>query len=74
MAIDDDFLLSHIDGFALSEEMRSLQVLARCAQCIGRSPPEFDDAGKPLTNEQAAHLQWVRCAQCRCGTHDWYRS
>jgi hypothetical protein len=73
MALHQDFLLAHNDGFSMSTEMMSLQVLARCTECIGQSPPEFDDAGKPLTSEQAANLQWIRCGQCRCGTHDWFR-
>ena len=74
MTIDEDFLLPQNDGFSMSTEMKSLRVLARCTKCIGRFPPEYDEQGNALTNEQAAHLQWVRCAQCRCGTHDWYRS
>ena len=73
MTLHNDFLLSHNDNFVLSPEMLSLQVLARCTECIGASAPLFDDGGKPLTNEQAANLQWVRCSQCRCGSHDWYR-
>ena len=73
MAIHEDFLLSHNDGFSMSEEMTSLQVLARCTGCIMNSAPHLDEAGNSLTNEQAANLQLVRCAQCRCGTHDWFR-
>lgn len=73
MTIHERFLLSYNDGFRMSAEMTCLQALARCSECIGRTAPQFDDEGNPLTNEQAANLQWVRCSQCRCGTHDWYR-
>jgi hypothetical protein len=73
MAIQDEFLLSCNDGFLMSAEMTCLQPLARCGGCIGRAAPQFDDEGNSLTHEQAANLQWVRCSQCRCGTHDWYQ-
>jgi hypothetical protein len=73
MGLHEDFLLAHNQRFLMSPELACLQVLARCTDCVRRTPPQFDDDGNPLTNEQAANLQWVRCAQCRCGTHDWYR-
>jgi len=71
MAIHNDFLLAHNEEFVMSEELVGLQVMARCGECIGASAPEIDEAGNKLTSEQAANLQWVRCGQCRCGTHDW---
>jgi hypothetical protein len=61
------------ETYFASDAMSCLQDLARCGQCRGRTAPQFDDQGNSLTNEQAATLQWVRCSQCRCGTHDWYR-
>ena len=69
-----DDVPSSNDGFSPSADMTGLQELARCAACLGRYPREFDEQGNPLTDEQAANLMWIRCSQCRCGTHDWYRS
>jgi hypothetical protein len=51
----------------------SLRVFAQCGDCLMNSAPQFDDGGYPLSGEQAANLQWLRCAQCRSATHDWYR-
>lgn len=73
MDIHEEFLLPQNDGFTMSAEMTCLQPLARCYECIGRMAPQFDEEGNMLTSEQAASLQWLRCSQCRCGTHDWYR-
>jgi len=54
-----------------SEYAAGFRDLARCAQCQARIHPEHE--GKYLMGDDKANLQWVRCAQCRSGTHDWYR-
>lgn len=66
-------VLTYTDDVLTSAELACLQRFARCGQCQGRSASLFDDEGNRLTDEQAASLQWVRCAQCRVGTHDWFR-
>lgn len=57
--------------FLASEDAACMQAFARCGECLARSAEEM--ACDRLTEDEAASLQWVRCAQCRCGAADLYR-
>jgi hypothetical protein len=59
------------ENFLMSKDAIALRDLARCGNCLTGSAS--DHAFRSLTQEEAANLQWVRCAQCRSGTVDWYR-
>ena len=56
---------------AAREEALCIQDLARCGECLARSASDLE--GQSLTGEEAANVQWARCAQCRSHTVDWYR-
>ena len=56
LIVDDNFLAS-------AEVAQSLQGFARCGECLARAALEPEI--KRLANEEAASLQWARCAQCR---------
>jgi hypothetical protein len=58
--------------FLASEEAAGARDFARCGECLARSVAERE--GESLTSGEAAGVQWVLCAQCRCGTAAWYRS
>jgi len=60
------------DDLLSTESPASLREFARCGECVARIASRHDARGNFLTAEDAANLQWVRCAQCRCGTEDWY--
>ena len=54
-----------------NEEAAENWEIAKCGECLVISKSELER--QALTEEEAANLQWVRCAQCRAGTHDWMR-
>jgi hypothetical protein len=58
--------------FLASEAAACVRDFARCGECLARSAVERE--GESPTSGEAAGVQWVLCAQCRCGTAAWYRS
>lgn len=63
--------LSVDERFFMSEDTAALRNFARCGSCLTRSASDHEL--QSLTHEEAANVQWARCAQCRSGTADWYR-
>ena len=59
------------ERFFRSEYAAGFRQFARCGECRIRSAPEYQR--QSLMAEEAANLQWVRCAQCRAGTVDWFQ-
>ena len=57
--------------FIASDEAAAVQHLARCGECMARTSSECEE--ESLTSDEAARLQWAICAQCRCGTSEWYQ-
>ena len=56
-------------GFLASEGAACIQDIARCGECLAAMAAEH--RGESLTDDDAASLQWARCAQCRCGSAAW---
>ena len=59
------------ESFVMGAQTQGLQELARCGECHARSALEPE--ALCLTNEEAASIQWARCAQCRSGIATWHR-
>jgi hypothetical protein len=57
--------------FLASEDAAGMQQFANCAECLARCAVEH--AGESRTSDEAASIQWARCALCRCGTTTWSR-
>jgi hypothetical protein len=57
--------------FLASKDAAGMQEFANCAECLAHSAAEH--AGESATADEAASLQWARCALCRCGTAAWDR-
>jgi len=57
--------------FFASNDAAGMQQFANCAECLAHSAAEH--AGESRTGDEAASLQWARCALCRCGTTTWSR-
>ena len=57
--------------FLASTDAAGMQAFANCGECLATSAAEH--AGESATADEAASLQWARCALCRCGTNTWNR-
>lgn len=58
--------------FLASGETACVRDFARCGECLARSAAER--GGESPNSSEAAGVQWILCAQCRCGTAAWHRS
>ncbi len=59
------------EKFFTNAEFAGLRDFARCGECLARIAS--GNEGQSLMGEEAAAIQWARCAQCRSGTAPWYR-